>query len=81
MCQGGPGVCAWGVPAAAQPRLCLAGARVLCPPFEIGRGFSRRAPNSHYTVLWDDELGTKKENTRVYSREETLHMAYGPALN
>ena len=33
-----------------------------------------------YTVLWDDELGTKKENTRVYSREETLHMAYGPAL-
>jgi len=34
-----------------------------------------------YTVLWDDELGTKKENTRVYSREETLRMAYGPALN
>ena len=34
-----------------------------------------------YTVLWFDELGTKKENTRVYSRVETLHMAYGPALN
>ena len=28
MCQGGPGVGAWGVPAAAQPRLCAHGARV-----------------------------------------------------